>query len=269
MQYVSRLRKINSSKSFHSITNFVIILCVVLVGIEINYPEGFYSDIFYAFDALVILYFLAEITIRAFSLNLNRKSKDYWNEMFWFVFDAAIVFFSLFGYLLFYFDHPEAISLLRLFRISRLFRLFEISTSLKMIEKKIIAVVPTVLTFASLLFLIVLVYAVLGMHFFKRQVFDTISFADLYSSIKSLFIAITNSYSSVLADVTAHCNYIPHVFIDFYFISFYVFSVLVTLNIFVSVMTHNIEEELRKEIIEMSEEQEDQSVLINEPVAGF
>ncbi len=255
--------KINDSRVFHHFTNFMIIICTVLIAIEVSVPDGSFLHLFNIFDYFVIIYFTAEIILRSFVVNRNRNTPQYKSDLFWFIFDGLIVGFSFIALSSHLLNHPEAISILRLFRIFRIFRLFEISNKVRQIEKKIFAVIPTVLTFAFLLLIIILIYAILGMHMFQKQEFTTLSFTNLYQAIKSLFIFITNDYSAFITEVGEKCGYLSEFIIDLYFISFYIISSMIMLNVFVAVMTNNIQDELKREIMEAEIKDEDQNIILN------
>lgn len=258
--------RINESKIFHFITNLMVIICTVLIAIEVSVPDGSFIDLFNVFDYFIISYFTIEIILRSFIVTRNRNTPQYRSDLFWFIFDALIVFFSFVALSSQFLNHPEAISILRLFRIFRIFRLFAISHKIKLIEKKIFAVIPTVLTFAFLLLIIILIYAILGMHMFQKQKFEALSFANLYDAIKSLFIFITNDYSSFIIEIKEKCSHLSELIIDLYFISFYIISSMVMLNVFVAVMTNNIQEELKKEIMEAEIKDDDQNIILNKKI---
>ena len=101
------------------------------------------------------------------------------------------------------------------------------------------------------------------MHMFQKKEFETLSFANLYDSIKSLFIFITNDYSGFIIEVKEKCSHLSEFIIDLYFISFYVISSMIMLNVFVAVMTNNIQDELKREIMEAEIKDEDQNVILN------
>ena len=256
------IHKINDAKAFHFLTNVMIIVCTVLIAIEVSVPDGTHLNLFNALDYIIIIYFTIEIIVRSFVLKRNQGTLQYRSDLFWYIFDLLIVLASFIAMASHFLNHPEAISILRLFRIFRIFRLFEISPKIKMIEKKIFAVIPTVLTFAFLLLIIILVYAILGMHIFRKQEFENISFANLYEAVRSLFIFVTNNDNSFIAEVREKCN-LSEFIVDLYFISFYIISAMIMMNVFIAVMTNNIQDELRKEIEELETKDEDQNIILN------
>jgi voltage-gated sodium channel len=133
--------------------------------------------------------------------------------------------------------------MLRLFRIFRILRIFELDETLKNIEKKIISVIPTIITFLVLIFLILYSYAIIGMNLYDYKKLESLDFTNLYTSMMSLFIMMTNGWATPLIELKTNST-IPSVMSDIYVISFFIFSVLVTLNVFLAVMTSQIQEKL-------------------------
>ena len=174
-------------------------------------------------------------------------------EWLWLIFDGLLVimgFIALFRHLV---EHPQLILLLRLFRVFRIFRIFELNQTLKDIEKKIISVVPTIATFLVLIFLILYAYAIVGMYMYDFQKYETIDFSGVYAAMTSLFVMMTNGWSDTLIELRSH-HVVPNIYSDIYIISFFIFSVLVTLNVFLAVMTSQIQDKLAQEISENHED---------------
>jgi voltage-gated sodium channel len=146
--------------------------------------------------------------------------------------------------------------ILRMFRIFRIFRVFEVSNRLKDIEKKIFSVVPTIITFLALIFLIIYCYAIIGMYLYDFNSFRYIDFSNLYSSITGLFTLMTNDWAATLAELRDADN-VSSIVSEIYIISFFVFSVLITLNIFLAVMTSQIQEKLVKKIDTMNKKEDE------------
>lgn len=260
-----------------------IVISAVSIGIEasLNAKDQF-LNLFYFFDIFIITYFTFELIVRiVFNdkplkqflpalknyLSKQKKSnledeKALIEEWLWLIFDGLLVvmgFIALFRHLV---DHPQLILLLRLFRVFRIFRIFELNQTLKDIEKKIISVVPTIATFLVLIFLILYAYAIVGMYMYDFQKYDTIDFSGVYAAMTSLFVMMTNGWSDTLIELRSH-HIVPNIYSDIYIISFFIFSVLVTLNVFLAVMTSQIQDKLAKEIAEDHEEliEKDQQIL--------
>lgn len=247
-----------------------IIISAISIGVEasLNAKDQF-LNIFYFLDILIIAYFAFELGVRivfndkplkaffpAFKKYLSKstsgdleREKALIEEWMWLVFDGLLVvmgFIALFRHLV---EHPQLILLLRLFRVFRIFRIFELNQTLKDIEKKIISVVPTIATFLVLIFLILYAYAIVGMYMYDFQKYETIDFSGVYAAMTSLFVMMTNGWSDTLIELRSH-HVVPNIYSDIYIISFFIFSVLVTLNVFLAVMTSQIQDKLAKDIAE-------------------
>lgn len=251
-----------------------IILSAISIGVEasLNAKDQF-LNIFYFLDIVIISYFTFELVVRILFNDkpLNRfmpalknylskeqnsnleEDKALIEEWMWLIFDGLLVimgFIALFRHLV---EHPQLILLLRLFRVFRIFRIFELNQTLKDIEKKIISVVPTIATFLVLIFLILYAYAIVGMYMYDFQKYETIDFSGVYAAMTSLFVMMTNGWSDTLIELRSH-HVVPNIYSDIYIISFFIFSVLVTLNVFLAVMTSQIQDKLAQEISENHED---------------
>jgi voltage-gated sodium channel len=245
-----------------------IIISAISIGIEasLNAKEQF-LNVFYILDIFIIAYFSFELVVRivfndkplkqflpALKNYVSKEKKSNLEkdralieEWMWLIFDGLLVlmgFIALFRHLV---EHPQLILLLRLFRVFRIFRIFELNQTLKDIEKKIISVVPTIATFLVLIFLILYAYAIVGMYMYDFRKYETIDFSGIYAAMTSLFVMMTNGWSDTLIELRSH-HIVPNIYSDIYIISFFIFSVLVTLNVFLAVMTSQIQDKLAKEI---------------------
>ena len=64
---------------------------------------------------------------------------------------------------------------------------------------------------------------------------------------------MTNGWSDTLIELRSH-HVVPDIYTDIYIISFFIFSVLVTLNVFLAVMTSQIQDKLAKEFADDHDE---------------
>jgi voltage-gated sodium channel len=263
-----------------------IIISAISIGIEasLNAEEQF-LNVFYILDIFIIAYFSFELVVRivfndkplkqflpALKNYLSKEKKTNLEEdkalieeWMWLIFDGLLVimgFIALFRHLV---EHPQLILLLRLFRVFRIFRIFELNQTLKDIEKKIISVVPTIATFLVLIFLILYAYAIVGMYMYDFEKYETIDFSGVYNAMTSLFVMMTNGWADTLIDLRKH-HIVPNIYSDIYIISFFIFSVLVTLNVFLAVMTSQIQDKLAKEIADDHNEllEKDKQILSTE-----
>lgn len=265
-------------KKIQKISAFVILLSAALLGLEATFRiETTLIQIFDIIDIFIIAYFFFEILYRlrtvknsfsTFLLSVICKFKfkssddtvenheEVIEEWLWIIFDLFLVVLSILSFFRHFFDHPQLILILRMFRIFRIFRVFELNDSLKSIEKKIISVVPTIMTFFFLIILLLYTYAIVGMHLYDFKKFDSIDFSGVYAAMISLFILMTNGWSDILTELREVEN-VAVIITDIYVISFFLFSVIVTLNVFLAVMTSQIQEKLESDIKEIKKTEEE------------
>ena len=260
-------------KLLNRISGIIILLNVILIGIESSIRGNLTADwVFTVLDIVFVGYFTVEIGFRIFKLRpavselkqavkqlINHyKSQEILDEVdreksveviekwAWLLFDTLLVLGSWIAFAKHFVTHPELIMLLRILRILRIFRIFSISDYIKNIEKKIAAVIPTISIFLLLIFLLVYTYAILGMNLYNFHRFENLDFSNLYEAMLNLFMLMTNGWSGILNELRAY-DAINPLITDFYVISFFIFSVMITLNVFIAVMTSGIQDRLAKE----------------------
>lgn len=256
-------------------SSFMILLCALLLGIEVSFHyDKSIQNFFSLIDYFFLGYFLIEITLRFYYNKYSFKEfiiaikkiieikksnvlenkidnkeytliKNITENWLWLLFDFLIVFMSILSLYSNFTDHPEAVAIFRLLRVFRVLRIFEISSTLQKVEQKIFSAIPTVFVFAVLLFMIIYVYSIIGMYLYGFKKYNTINFSSLYETITGLFIIISNGWSDVLFDLKKNATNVSTLVTDFYVISFIIFSVIVTLNVFIAVMTSQIQEKLK------------------------
>jgi len=266
---------INENNLIIKLSPIMVLLCALLLGIEVSFHyDKSIQDFFSLIDYVFLGYFLVEIVFRFYYNKYSIKEffvaikkfieikkgnvlekkiddkeysliKEITENWLWLLFDFLIVFMSILSLYSHFTDHPEAVAIFRLFRVFRVLRIFEISSTLQKVEQKIFSAIPTVFVFAVLLFMIIYVYAIIGMYLYDFKKFDTINFSSLYETITGLFIIISNGWSDVLFDLKKNATNVSTLVTDFYVISFIIFSVIVTLNVFIAVMTSQIQEKLK------------------------
>lgn len=244
------------NKKLNIITSFMIILCSIVLGIETYYTEKI--QFFLILDYVFAIYFLIEILIRFLSYpskieffklfewiktNQNKKEIKFIEEGFWNWFDLTIVIISSVSLLESLFEHPEFLAVSRLFRVLRIFRLLEVSKELKEVEMKIISIIPTVFSFALLLGILMYIYAIVGVFLFGHQKYNNADFSNLENSFLTLFQCMTlEGWVDILHQASEHYNH--NWFIRGYFISFIILTVIVSFNVFVAVLTSQVQEKI-------------------------
>jgi hypothetical protein len=267
----NRESKITYLNRLNKISGLVIVLNAILIGIEASIRNSIaLNQLYDVIDILFVLYFTYEIIARyrfedttithlvnAIKGAFNHyRTKQQSTELetisgtfetwFWLVFDTVLVVASWIAFAKHFIRHPEIMLMLRMLRVFRIFRIFSISDYIRNIEKKIIAVIPTISIFLVLIFLLIYTYAILGMNLYEFHQFDTIDFSNLYQAMLNLFMLMTNEWSGVLTDLRSY-NAINPIITDIYVISFFIFSVMITLNVFLAVMTSGIQDRINEE----------------------
>jgi voltage-gated sodium channel len=255
-------------KKLNKISALVVLFSAFMIGIEASFHAKIaFQNTFNFIDILIVFYFTFEIYYRIkkvnysfitflnevyFGLSPKKKetrklSTEILEEWLWILFDLSLVTLSYVSFFRHFFEHPQLLLILRMFRVFRIFRVFELSESLKRIEKKIISVVPTIFTFFFLIVLLLYTYSIVGMYLYNFKTFETIDFSSVYHTMTSLFVLMTNGWSDTLFELRK-VNEIAPIFTDIYVISFFLFSVIITLNVFLAVMTSQIQEKLEEDI---------------------
>jgi len=266
-------------KILNTTSSIFIILSAVCLGFEANLASHTkLQPIFLALDSLFVAYFTLELILRIkyrqtsykdFKISLlnhlrlligkqtvvtcKNESIEEWS---WLIFDFILVLLTYISFLKHIVDHPQLILLCRLFRVFRILRLFELNNTLRNIEKKIISAIPIIFTFLILINIILYTYALIGMYMYEFNKFNSIDFSSVYNAMISLFMIMTNGWSDPIKEMRAFEN-IPSFVTDAYIISFFIFSVLITLNVFLAVMTSQIQERIKYDM-DLIKKKEDQ-----------
>ncbi|MEQ8241433.1 MAG: ion transporter [Cyclobacteriaceae bacterium] len=258
MPLIKLARTIKQSRVFQSAVIYAIVLCSIILGIETNYPPE--HPFFHTLDFVFAVFFIFEIVVRMLSsgniinfFKLIKISKNkgetrlnITEEGFWNWFDFLIVVFtsiSLFKHLT---EHPEFLIVSRLFRVLRIFRLLEISDELKMVEKRIISIIPTVFSFVLLLGILLYIYSIIGVYFFEHKDFGQANFSNLPSAFMTLFQLMTlDGWTDVMN--SADSSFYNDWLVKGFFVSFVVFTAIISFNVFVAVLTSQVHEKMTNE----------------------
>ena len=295
-------------KLLNRISGIIILLNVILIGVESSIRGNLTADwVFAVLDIVFVGYFTFEIGFRIFKLrpaiselkssiielldhyrisnlmdeeerrkdskhiledNVRDAKIEVIEKWIWLLFDSFLVLASWIAFAKHFVTHPELIMLLRILRILRIFRIFSISDYIKNIEKKIAAVIPTISIFLILIFLLVYTYAILGMNLYNFHRFENLDFSNLYEAMLNLFMLMTNGWSGILNELRTY-EAINPLITDFYVISFFIFSVMITLNVFLAVMTSGIQDRLAKEKNQKPQGQMQENSDIHQEIASL
>jgi len=256
-----QLKKIVEHKMFVRVTSLMIICCSIVLGIETSFPA--HLSVFQIIDYIFTTYFALEIIIRILAepntlnffklfhiekhegriITFHFEEKGFWN---WF--DFLITAFSIFSLVVHVFEHPEFLVVGRLFRVLRILRLLEVSQELKEVERKIVSIIPTVFSFALLLGILIYIYSIIGIYLFSHHKYENADFSSLGASFLSLFQLMTlEGWVDMMYQASSH--YENSWLIKGYFISFVVLTVIISFNVFVAVLTSQVQEKINAENI--------------------
>lgn len=266
-----KLQELVSSKKFINSVNYAIVINAIVVGMETLVTAQPLQSVFRILDYMFLAFFVFEIILRILaedhpgkyfvlfvSKRVTRNGKERKQYMFsehgfWNYFDFCLIGLSMLGTFA-QFVHPTFIEVGRLFRIFRIFRLLEISEHVKDVERRIVSIVPTVFSFVVLLMIMTYIYSVTGMYMFGQQTYDTCNFSNLVDSFVTLFQIMTlDNWSDVMKDLTTHSPNFPGFVVQIYFVSFVVFTSIIAFNVFIAVMTSQVQERIEREAKEAME----------------
>ena len=194
-------------------------------------------------EFIFFTFYSMELILRWFAKGLQ------WIMDPWIMFDSAIVFLATASYIISFASTSSAIDpsisvVFRMLRIVRIVRLFRMSRNLNAFIKTISSIVPGVLSFLCLVLIFVNCYAGLGMLIFQCTdtnqdatfVNNVVDFDTMTGAFIVLFqILSTSDWDSFLWQIRAVK---PEIFAGsaVYFLSFYIFIVLLLTNILVSLI---------------------------------
>lgn len=99
-----------------------------------------------------------------------------------------------------------------------------------------------------MLCLMIYVYSIIGMHVYNYKKFSTVDFSNLYTSFTSLFVVITNGWSTTLQELKAGSPELNPLVTDAYIFSYFIFGGMVTFNVFIAVLTTQIQDKFGNDI---------------------
>jgi hypothetical protein len=252
------------------IISTVIFLNAVLFGIDACLaPEDPRHSIIERVDNIFFGIFFLEIIFRLSVFNIDLKlfrsalgklfhtsitvkpaenEKKSLERTFWILFDGTILLGSLIAIVgSSLVDDKEVIFLFRSVRLLRILKIFGFQSQLRRIERRILSIIPVVFYFGVLLILIMFVYAVIGAHLYRHTKFSTLDFTNLKTGLVSLFVIVTNGWAGALDELRAYKGISVWVS-ELYLVSYFIAAAMVTLNVFISVMTSIVFDKVQEEV---------------------
>jgi hypothetical protein len=189
--------------------------------------------------------FTIEAILKLYALGPTEYFARNWNR-----FDFTIVVLSWVGIVA---NLGSLATLLRVARIARIFRLVQTSPTLSTLFNTLMTSIPAIGNVASVTMLLLFVYAVLGMNLFSKiklgeNLTPHANFKSFFGSLMLLFRMSTGeSYNGVMHDckiaepfcspAAGDCG--QEGFAELYFLSFFIFSAMLMLNILVAIILDN------------------------------
>ncbi|OMJ94175.1 hypothetical protein SteCoe_2656 [Stentor coeruleus] len=242
---------LSKSKAFEIIMMIVIMINMLVMALPYEGSSVIYTKILENINLALTFIFITEAGIKIIGLGFMLYIKNNWNKFDFFVAMSStvdlIMEFSVGSNIKFLRSFPQLIRVLRVLRIARLLRLVKSLKSLQDLLMIIMYAMPAILNILSLLLLIFFIYAVLGSFLFhtikkgKIVLGDFYNFSNFGFSMVVLWrISTGEDYPSIMYDC-AHSLGSKAYYL--YFISFLTLVDFVVLELFVSVIIQNYEEQ--------------------------
>ena len=220
-------RRVAEKESFQSFIIAVIVFNAVVIGLETSRGlMAAYGRLFHVLNMAVQTIFVFEIAVRmlAYWPRASRFFRDGWN-----VFDFTVVALSLLPV-----AGPFA-TVARLARVARVTRLVSVSPNLRLIVDTMLRSIPSMAHVATLLAVVLYVYAILGYYLFSSVA--PAHWGGLGTALLSLFQILTLEGWNEMQ----HTTMTAYPWSWIYFTSFVVIAVFVVTNLFIAVLINNLQ----------------------------
>ncbi len=221
-------KRIADANAFHRVTLTLILINAVLIGVETSRTiMAEYGTLLHSINIAFQIAFVTEIVIRilAYGPRFWNFFKDGWN-----VFDFLIIAASLL---------PSAGPLATVARLARVLRILRVITAypeLRLIVNTMLKSIPSMIHVVMLVALLMYVYGIIG--FYKFSEIDPENWGTLGQSLLSLFQVLTlEGWADMQKAVIGEQ---PWAWL--FFGSFVVIAVFVVINLFIAVVTNNLQQ---------------------------
>ena len=230
------IKKLAHSDLFSNIIVAAIIINALLIGVQTLTDNVIVNTV----QHLMLGIFIAEIFIRWF----GRKSTKSYLENYWNWFDITIVLIALIPPSIFS-DGP-ALSTLRVIRVFRVIRIFKAFPDLQLVIRVLLVSFKSVYYTCFLLLIFMYIYSVIGVTLFKgvttvvtAYVDDLDPFGNIFEAFFSLFRVTTGEdWTDLRYDLMAGTS---KLLVDGYFLSWYILSAFLLVNIVFGAIINNYE----------------------------
>ncbi|XP_060573372.1 sodium channel protein type 4 subunit alpha B-like isoform X4 [Ruditapes philippinarum] len=252
---------LTTSQKFDILIMIVIMLNMVTMTMEHYDQTATFTDTLYWINFSFIVIFTGECVMKLLAL------RQYYFKIPWNVFDFVVVVLSILaetaslalgGYLEEFLVSPTLLRVVRVFRVGRVLRLVKSAKGIRTLLFSLAVSLPALFNIGLLLFLVLFIYAVFGMNFFKDVhvpyggLDDVFNFQTFFKSIITLFQMCTSAgWDGVLNGLmnTEDCNTDTsggkkntcgsYPLAVLYLITYLVISFLVVVNMYIAVILEN------------------------------
>ncbi len=230
------LNKIANSNKFSNLITVVILINAILIGVQTEVHSIIINNVQHA----ILVIFVLEIFIRWFGRNSTHEYvSNYWN---WF--DITIVLIALIPTSIF--ADGAALSALRVARVFRVIRMFKAFPELQLLVRVLLRSFQSVYFACLLLLVFMYMYSVIGVTLFRdlttvetAHSSTTDPFGNVLEGFFSLFRVTTGEdWTDLRYDLMAKTS---PIIMNTYFISWYVLSAFLLINIVFGAIINNYE----------------------------
>jgi voltage-gated sodium channel len=224
---LQKLSRVTNSPLFQNAVLALIVFNAVLLGFETDASfRSQYEPVLALIHSTITVLFLIELALRILACAPRFWSffRDGWN-----LFDFFIVLASLLP------SGGQFATVARLARILRLLRVVTLSQELRLIVGTMLRSLPSMGHVIALLSILLYVYAIVGNFLFAPL--DPEKWGTLKASLLTLFQVLTLEGWVELQDRVM----LTYPFAWVYFISFIIIAVFVVINLFIAVVTNNLQ----------------------------
>ena len=253
------LNKIAHANWFSNLITVIIIINAILIGVQTEISSVIIDNIQHA----ILVIFILEILIRWF----GRSSTQQYVSNYWNWFDITIVLIALIPPSIF--ADGAALSALRVARVFRVIRMFKAFPELQLLVKVLLRSFQSVYFACLLLLVFMYMYSVIGVTLFRGMTTvetahsdHTDPFGNIMEAFFSLFRVTTGEdWTDLRYDLMVVTS---NFMVNTYFISWYVLSAFLLINIVFGAIINNYEIVYAEEASDTEENTELEDPLLEE-----
>ncbi len=255
-------KKFVNSGQFDFFIMLLIVTNAILIGVELDFQH----PLIITAQTAILTLFTLEIVIRWIGKNSIREYvTDGWN---WFdVFLVAIAYVPES-----WISQPEILTAFRILRVFRILRLFKAFPELQIIAKVLLRSIKSLFYICMLVILAVYLYSVVGVILFrgKSEVITGIGavkdpFHTVPEGMFSMFRVLTGEdWTDLRYDLLTHSSALNDGLVTFFFVSFFVISAFLLINIVVGAVVNNYDQVMDEKTLTTQAELDPRLTEINE-----